>query len=278
MLARSDSALRARRAAFALAARSDPAALPVLMALALSDRSEEGERLRAIEALAGLPGSGVRQALVSLLADVRLRAPAARALGRLGDRRAVSPLAAALRQERYLPAREAEARALLRLGDRRALVQVRRFLGMDVPMPGGVRLLLEAHALRPPGEADLRRHARAREGAFLCDEIGCMAGDVAALRLPRVRSPARLVLLFRAPEGGGVMRVAGVRHELPAGEHELSVSLEAEAARSLAVRTEGELRILAFALVPAQEEIPPPAPEPWRDAGADASELRASGE
>jgi len=258
---------QARRAAFALGGRADPAARGVLLALALDSSAEEQQRQRAIRVLPEVPGPGLVEGLARLLADVRLRTPAAEALGRLGDRRAIAPLRAALASERYLPARAAEARALVELGDRRVLAQVRRFLGMDVPIPGGLQILLDLDALRPPTGADLRRQGRAREGAFLCDEVGCLAGDSARLRLPGPRPvPERLVLAFHVPEGGGVVHLGQDRFELPAGEPELSLALDPHRPPTLGLRTEGELRVLAFVVVPAQEEIPAPAPEPW-DAG-----------
>jgi len=268
--AATDDPERARRAAFALAERSDPAASATLLALALDEEASEDERLEAVRVLPDVPGPDVLEGLVALLEDVRLRTAAATSLGRLGSRAAIAPLHAALAEERYLPARGAEARALVALGDRGVLPLVRRFLGMDAPMPGGMRLMLELHALRLPGGADLRVEASPRMGAFLCEPQGCLAGDGAELRLPSARRRSevrRLVMLVHVPAGGGVLRVGDTRHQLRAGEQQLSIGLEPGTGSTIAVRTEGELRLVAFVVVPAQDEIPPPPPEPWQDAG-----------
>lgn len=251
----------ARRAALALASRSDARGAAVLRALAADDDAGEAQRASAVRALGQLRDRAALPVLVALLSDVRLRARAADALGQVGDAEAGPALAEQLRVERYLEARTAEARALVRLEHRQAAPLLRRFLGMETPLPGGVGLLVEAGALLPL--AELRR---GRDGEWQCDDEGCAPGQGAALSLRGPRHDARLVLRARADRDGRALMIGGRELAFGEGLSEVSCALP-DGPGPWAVVGPG-VRVVAAVVVASEEEIPPPAPEPFEEAAS----------
>lgn len=228
----------------------------------------EDTRRRAVELLGRLRSRDAVPTLVGILGDVRLRPDACRALAAIGDPSAVPGLSRAFAEERYVPAREAEARALVTLGDRAVATTIRRYLGMETGIPGGLGLLLELGrigGLRPDG-GDLR--AATGLPGLVCDPEGCRVGAGASLpsSAPR-RGSARLVVRVVATDGARLRVGSEERGPLPAGVHELSFDCAAGVCAAPALVATGDLRIVAYAVVPSTPEIPPPPPVPW-DGGA----------
>lgn len=255
----------ARRAALVLAENDDAAGAEVLRGLAADPTAEEGARVASLRALGRVRDRGAIPTLVTLLADVRLRPQVVETLGAIGGPRAADAIANAFEVERYLSARTAEATALFALRDARAEPLLRRFLGMDRPVPGGVRLLLESGRLgnASGAGADVRRGAR--EGAWACDEGGCVPGEGALVVLPTTRAPrvpARAVWLVT---GEGEVRIDGVASPVR-GETQISVPATSDGRYSFA----GDARVIAVVVVAASEELPPPPPEPWEAESEDA--------
>lgn len=274
----------ARRAALALAGKDDASGTVVLAALATDEAAEETQRVAAVSALGRVgarASDGTRavvDALVGLLTHVRLRPEAATALGRIGDRHAAGALAEVLAVERYPTARAAEARALIALGERhKAATLVRRFLGTESSVPDGVALLLDTGTLDPPSSAgaDLQGAAVATpavlRGAWQCGPRGCRPAAGASIALAAKSTPTgdqRVVLRVDA-EGAGKLRVAGTTRAIDTGVSESAFALAPSATtREIAIAVDAPAWLVAFAIVPAQPDIPPPPPEPWSpDAG-----------
>lgn len=252
----------ARRAALTLA-EHDVFVLEPLLALVADDAAPERSRREAAKAL-GLSGDPrAREVLIAHLDQVNIRGEVAEALGQLGGRSAADALALSLANERYIAARTDEARALVRMRDPRAPQLIRRFLGMDRPIPGGVDLLVESGALHPAtGLGASVTDERVREGMWDCNPQGCLPGGDAAITLPATAAPATGVAVFsvESPEAA-VLRIDGVAYELLGGRAQVRVPVGEALARRFAMQ--GPVRIAAVAVVPAQAEIPPPPPEPW---------------
>lgn len=260
-----------RRAAVELT-KHDEVVAPPLRSLVADTEAAEGDRRAAVQALGVARDARARDLLIDLLEDVRLRADAATALGAIGGSVAANALALSLSNERYLPSREAEARALVSMNDRRAVPLIRRFLGVDRPLPNGVALLAEAGALTPPsGEGALVSAERAREGMWACDENGCEPGTDAAIVLPEraaPEAPAQAVVRVCA-DVAGPFRIAAQPFTLTEGCSELRVEAPEGPARRFPMV--GRARVVALAVVPRTDEIPPPPPEPWEEEPTDPS-------
>ncbi len=258
-----------RRAAVVLTAHDEVVAAP-LRSLVADTEAAEADRRAAVQALGVARDPRARDLLIELLEDVRLRADAATALGAIGGATAANALALSLSNERYLPAREAEARALVGMNDGRAVPLIRRFLGVDRPLPNGVGLLLAAGALRPPSGGGARTSAaRVREGMWECDDGGCRPGANAVIVLPErdaPEEPAQAIVRVCADEAGP-FRIGGEPFTLTEGCSELRVDAPEGPARRFPVL--GRARVVALAVVPKTEEIPPPPPEPWEEEGAE---------
>ena len=258
----------ARRAAVVLTAHDRVVPGP-LRSLVLDEQALEQNRRAAIDALGRAKDTASRDLLIEVLEDVRLRAAAAEALGAIGGRSAADALALSLSNERYLPAREAEARALVALGDRRAPSLIRRFLGVDRPLPGGVGMLQDAGDLsRASGAGALLTDARIRSGFWECDASGCRPGAEATIQLPSRGAPAApAVAIFRvcATEhdlsAQSSLRIDGVPHDLPLGCSAIAIDAGPGPERRFSVV--GRAGVEAVAVVPKTDEVPPPAPEPW---------------
>lgn len=252
----------ARRAALALA-EHDVFVLDPLLALVADDTAPERSRREAATALGQSGEPRAREVLIAHLDHVNIRGEVAEALGHLGGRAAADALALSLSNERYISARAEEARALVRMGDPRAPDLIRRFLGVDRPLPGGVDLLAESGALEPAsGLGAMITDERVREGMWACTPEGCVPGGDAAVALPATAAPATGVAVFSVETAeAAVLRIDGVAHELLGGRAQIRVPAGEALARRFTLQ--GQARILAVAVVPAQPEIPPPPPEPW---------------
>jgi HEAT repeat protein len=105
----------ARRAALALSRASITAGILVLITWAQDTNADLRDRKRAIDALSAIGSRKALKPLCGLLSDPYLRIDVANALGKIGDRSAVSPLAKQLASEPYPPAREALTNAIEKL-------------------------------------------------------------------------------------------------------------------------------------------------------------------
>ena len=261
-----------RRAAVALTEHEQVVAGP-LRSLVADDTASEADRRAAIEALGRVRDVRSRDLLIDRLDDVRLRADAAEALGSIGGGATADALALSLSNERYLPAREAEARALVRLDDRRAPTLIRRFLGVDRPLPNGVSLLRQAGDLsRASGAGAVVTDERVREGMWECDATGCRPGAEAVIRLPPrdgPPAPAKAIFLVCA-ERPLQVRVGGGAHDLLEGCSQVVVDAGPGPERHFPIL--GEARFEAVAVVEVTEEVPAPEPEPWESEGSEESD------
>lgn len=254
-----------RRAAVTLTAHDLVVAAP-LRSLVADTEAAEADRRAAVLALGATRDARSRDLLIDLLEDVRLRADVAAALGAIGGDVAADALALSLSNERYLPAREAEARALVGMNDGRAVPLIRRFLGVDRPLPNGVALLMEAGALRPPSGVGARASSeRAREGMWECDDEGCRPGADAAIVLPARAAPAdpAQAIVRVCTDEAGPFRIGGEPFTLLEGCAELRVDAPEGPERRFPML--GRARVVALAVVPKTDEIPPPPPEPWEE-------------
>jgi hypothetical protein len=263
----------ARRAALALAYAGDGTGIPELVNLIEDAEANEESRRRAIEAVGVLRAKGAVDALVKLLEQKndRLYTLAVEVLGQIGDRRAARPLLLAFEKERYLPARTAEAWALVKLKHPRTAALVRRFLGVETPMPDGVAILQQLGVLNPPSArgADVLQAETVRKGTWSCNTAACSPEQDASIVLPpgppagSVRAVVRVV----SNRDGERLRINDSEFVLRKGAQEVSLALApAVGARALRFEPRGQIGVVALAVVPITEEIPPPAPEPW-DAG-----------
>ncbi|AKT40437.1 sulfatase-like hydrolase/transferase [Chondromyces crocatus] len=290
-----------RFAALSLAESGDRRGEDVLVAWlreALSGKGEPVgfERTREMmEALGKLKTKAALGPLLRALEDVRLRPYAAAALAALGEEAARPALAERFGAERYHTARMALAEALVKLGAgpemRAPLV---RFLGIPDPLPEGLLLAQRADVLDligGPRKRDLerlRRFARSGIGVgltvpkagngkglrVLCrarttdDEAGEVRFGMRRRGGPppkRDRSslvpaaapdldPERSVSLSFAPGGEATEVMATLPESIgvKAGEH-----------GDFVVYATQNVELVACAVVPLSDELPPPPPEPW---------------
>jgi arylsulfatase A-like enzyme/HEAT repeat protein len=260
---------RARRAALVLARYAELAAAPVLAELVSDADASESMRLAGIDALAELPTPVAANALMALLDEPRLGARATDALRRGGFRQSIDAVVEALRDQRYPALRTAQARLLFAFGDGRVAALVTRFLGMETSMPSGLSLLEEFGVLAGLGrEGGLIARSSLRRGRWECDNLACAPRGDARLALARPaagKGPYRLVLAVTDGPAGAVLHVAGQVLVLRGGAEEVNVLVDASALRAgLPMVADDGVLLHAALLVPAEPEIPPPAPEPWR--------------
>jgi len=217
-------------------------------------------RKRAIEALGTIHDRRAVQTLIDLLPDDFLRIEAVNALGDIGGFEAANALVQALKQERYLAARQAEARALVRMKDRRVKSLIRRYLGTDGSLPDGVDMLLSMGALTwVSGQgADLRRSEKAREGSWECSQIGCRPDGDAAIVLPANRAPeGRVCAVFRlfAQTDSETLCIDDRTEKLRGGEQEVGFLLpENQGSRRMRVSATSGVRLVAVVVVEERSE------------------------
>ena len=248
---------RSRRAALALASVGDARGEEIIKSLVGDEQADEELRIQAMRAAARLRISDAHEILHSVLNNVRLRPDAIDVLAELGGKRSADMIAEALLEERYLPAREAGMRALFSLNDSRAVPLTLRFLGMDTPVPGGVELLVEHQPRKLAYLAGIDSSSIKERGQWNCEAGGCTPGDAAELEVvpEEISHPMRAVWWVRGP---GILRVNGQAFEIAAST-QISVDVDGP----LRWQVQGDVAIAAIVLVPASNEVPPPAPEPW---------------
>ena len=223
----------------------------------------------------------------------QLRPALAASLAEIGDPYGRIMLLRHFSGERYVHARVAIAEALVKMGATRELApSLARFLGVPDPLDGGVRIALQAgitDALGGPGADALPRvRAAGLEGALLHVVIP-KGGNGRGYRLilrAKSESDEPSTVRFGAPLYGPGRRVKGssVPPIDPGGSVTLDVQpgdwRETPLDLPEALRVAGgkpleivivpgqHARVDAFVIVPRADEIPPPAPAPWRaDAG-----------
>lgn len=147
-LASTDETLR-RRAALGLARLGDPAGVGVLSSWLTDAHAPDHDRDAVAAALRTLRPPGAFDAWVSLLGDLRMAPEAARALGELGDARAIEPLRAALAATPYPLTRGAALGALLDLHDPTAPSRLRAALATPEGVAEAVAL---AQRVGEPGQ------------------------------------------------------------------------------------------------------------------------------
>jgi HEAT repeat protein len=265
------------------------------------------ERAREIvEALGKIRPKAALGPLIAALDDVRLRPHAAAALAALDEDAARPALAERLASERYQTARVAVADALVRLGGgpelRGPLV---RFLGTPDPLPGGLSIALRADILEligGPRDRDLDRLRRfAKSGVGLGVTVP-KAGNGKGLRvLCRARSTDGRLGEVRFGKGARGARLAkrdgaslvpadapeldperAVTLPIPEGSDPIEAFAELPASAGVRPGEHGDfvvyatqnVEVLACAVVPLSDEIPPPPPEPWRPEGPANAESR----
>lgn len=283
-----------RLAALALAEAGDKRGEAILIAWWKDDDAREFERSQQILAALGhLRSEDAVWPLVQTLDDVRLRPYIARALAEIGEDVARVPLARALAKERYQSARVALTQALVDLGATAELVEpLKHFLGVPDPLAGGVGFARGAKILDRLGGPDGRHLAKLEKHAGL--------GVQLLLVVPKGGNGKGVRVLVRAesPRGGKVYvgpeqvvleydrkGVPRSPKDLPRIDLDKATALDvpessapvevwARLADSVGARpgkpvnvvvfAERGVRILGLALVPLSDELPPPAPKPWK--------------
>jgi len=292
-----DPDVRFRRlAALALAEAGDARGEAILVEWWRDEKARDFERSRQIlEVFAALRTQDAAFPLVRSLGDVRLRPYIARALARIGDDEvALGPLLKSFREERLQSTRAALAEALVGLGAEEELaVPFRRFLGVPDPLPGGVGLAQSAGILEHVGGPAKRDLARMQAQADLGNAVNVVVPPGGNGRGCRVIVRARAageggeVLvssaahLIRFDRDGKLKKVKGipeldpkkaVRIPIPRSEGAVeasavlpeSIGVRPGSSTSIVVYASGGVKLEALVVVPLQDELPPPAPEPWK--------------
>jgi arylsulfatase A-like enzyme len=295
LLTGSDARMR-RLAALSLAEAGDRRGEAVLIDWWRDTAARDHERSRQILAVFGdLRTKDAVWPLVQALDDVRLRPYIARALAKIGQDEARGPLLRAFGDERLQSTRSALAEALVALGAEEELaVPLRRFLGVPDPLPSGVGLAVRARILEHVGGPKSRDLARLTEHANLGQAVQLVVpsgGNGRGVRVivrarsrganpgeVRISSGSHLVQFDR---DGKAKRRRGVpeldeahalRIEIPASETFLEIAtlappelrLKPGSSAELVVYASTGVLVDAIACVPLTDELPPPAPKPWK--------------
>lgn len=304
-LLRGDSLQHQRYAALVLAEQGERSGEEILLRWWQAEPQMEHEKkLEILSALSRIHSKKSVPYLIASLADVRLRPAVAETLAQIGDKDARPYLTQALQEERFVSARLPLAQALHQLGAKQELVApLLHFLGVPDPLEGGLALAQEAGILDKIGGPSPERLRQVRQ---LAD-----SGVPVELTIPFVARPSggvRLLLLLRSKQGEAgqvwVQRAAPrirsnsdtvthrnlpilsdgddvLRWELPPREESVQVALEIPEGWkfrpghrvALDLFVDRHTEILALALVPRREELPPPEPEPWEEEEANEPEV-----
>jgi arylsulfatase A-like enzyme/HEAT repeat protein len=289
--------LRFRRlAALALGEAGDRRGEAVLIDWWTRPKERDFERSREILAvLAELKPKGALGPLVQGLGDVRLRPYVARALAALRDEDARGPLLKAFAEERMQSTRSALLQALVDLGAKEELaLPLRRFLGVPDPLPSGLGLALKAKILEHIGGPKARDLVKLGQHADLGQGIEVVVppgGNGRGIRvLVRATSsgsaPGEVLVssgahLIRFDRDGSPHRQHGVpalderrevRFSVPPSDQPVevfatvpsSLGLRPGASAEVVVYASTGVAIQAIAFLPLTDELPPPAPAPWK--------------
>lgn len=286
----------ARLAALALGEAGDKRGEARLIEWWRDAPSRDFERSRQIlDVLGALRSEDALFPLLQSLPDVRLRPYVARTLARIGEEAAIGPLLKAFAEERLSSTRVALAESLVELGAEEELaVPLRRFLGVPDPLPGGVALAVRAKILEHVGGPKPRDLERLRRQADLGQAVEVVVPPGQAEKGIRVivrarstgRTPGEVVVssgrhLIQFDRDGKARRKKGVppldatrsvRLAIPVSETLLEVAAPVPASLGLRPAASAELVVYAstgvtldaIAVVPLADELPPPAPQPWK--------------
>ncbi len=283
-----------RLAALALAETGDARGEGTLVAW-LEARDPSFTRMKElVAALAHVRSKRAVLPLTRLLPDVRLGAHVARALAEIGEPVARPTLLERFKVERYVTARLELARALVALGAGPELAApLTRWLGTPDPLPEGLALARRAGILGAVGGPDRKDMPRlVARGASTFREMVLVPG-------PGHGKGARLLLLghalgdttsrVRVSPSGPSAREDGPPPEVDSRAH---VSLELPpgaptevyaalpdawaikpgAPAYLVLERPADVELLALAVVPLADDLPPPPPEPWKPGEGDLVE------
>jgi hypothetical protein len=173
-------------------------------------------------------------------------------------------------------------------------VPFRRFLGVPDPLPGGVGFALSAGILEHVGGPTKRDLARLQAQADLGNAVNVVVppgGNGSGCRvivraLPAADGAGEVLVssaahLIRFDREGKVKRVKGipeldgqraVRIPIPRGDSAVEVSatlppsigVRPGSSTSVIVYASGGVKLEALVVIPLADELPPPAPEPWK--------------
>jgi hypothetical protein len=285
-----------RLAALALGEAGDKRGEAELIGWWRDGANRDFERSRQIlEVLGALRSKDALFPLLQSLPDVRLRPYVARTLAKIGDEAAIGPLLKSFADERLSSTRVALAEALVDLGAKEEIaVPLRRFLGVPDPLPGGVALAVRAKILEHVGGPKGRDLEKLRRQADLGQAIEVVVPPGQAEKgirvIVRARStgatPGEVVVssgrhLIQFDREGKARRKKGVppldasrsvRLEIPVSETFVEVAapvpsslgLRPSASAELVVYASTGVTLDALAVVPQADELPPPAPQPWK--------------
>jgi hypothetical protein len=220
-----------RRAALALARLGSHAGVPQLSAWARDASATDAARDGAIEALTVLRDARGFDTWIALLDDARVAPAAARALGALGDRRAVPALLTTARTTRYALTRRASLGALASLGAPEALALTVHALAGPEALPDAFPLMA---ALGEPG-----RH--------LAGIAAPASGPRFTMRGPVPTGPAWLYVRVTAA-GPGSVAIGGAEASVPGGESEIRLPSSGPT-RSMALVVRGTVRVTGVFVV-----------------------------
>lgn len=255
---------RARRyAALVLCEHDDRRGAETLADWWAADGNDAGKlaferRREIVRALARCKATGATMALAESLDDVRLRPEVARALGEIGDIRAIAPLAERYAEERYLTARPALAESLLSLGAKsRVAGPLVRYAGMPVPPDKALAHAESAGLLsRGRGGMTLAPAASRVEALVACPSPDPNGSGAWRVFLRSAEKPSRAKIWVN----GGEARAANIENNTVIFEIPSPTGAER---KDCLVRAVDPAKIEAIWLVGRTAELPPPAPKPW---------------
>jgi hypothetical protein len=285
-----------RLAALALGESGDKRGEDVLVEWWRHADARDFERSRQILLVfAELKTKAAAWPLVQSLDDVRLRPYVAAALASIGEESARGPLLHAFANERLQSTRVALGDALVALGSKEELAApLKRFLGVPDALPGGLGLAVRAKILEHVGGPKARDLAKLSQHADLGQAIEIVVppgGNGEGVRaLVRARStsslPGEVVIspgthLVRFDKDGTPHRQHGVpqldaqrslRLTIPRADKPVEVyatvppalGLRPGLSTAIVVYASTGVTLDAVAIVPLSDELPPPAPEPWK--------------
>ncbi len=221
------------------------------------DRTESiYQRVELIEVLGDLGADGVERSIRGQLKTLRTRRYAIKALGKLRARSAVPELIKSLRSDRFISWRAAAARALGQIGDRRAVADLQHVVRYE--LEGGVvswslDALGRIDALQIPGvrslaplawrcEGDVCRMPLGRGGRARCDQL-----PARELLVLLAEAKPTVVKVYCGDRRVGALEIQGTA---AAGSGRDKPSVAAAVVVSLA-GGEGALRLQAGAPAPA---------------------------
>jgi arylsulfatase A-like enzyme/HEAT repeat protein len=212
-----------RAVTLARLAGGDRGAIPDACAIAGDETASHEERWQAVDLLSRTGDRRATRALTALIDDYQLALDVADALAELGHRDSVPILIKRLKRERFPERRAAIAAALARIGDRRAIAPIAGELAREQPAADALEALVALGAAAPGGKVTDADPETA--------EITIWSPVGAGLLSPKRGLPNRLFLLTAAEGDGGTVVVSCggeelARHPIASGEQTGHVPLD----------------------------------------------------